>query len=97
MGANEAHPRELLVTSDCKGGWVRVDVIDTGPGLSPDVSHRLFEAFYTTKPEGLGMGLPICKAVIESFKGRIGAVANEGRGSNFYFELPEAGATQAPS
>ncbi|MDM0078897.1 AAA family ATPase [Variovorax sp. J2P1-59] len=91
MESNESHPRELLIKSWRKDGSIRVDVIDTGPGLSADASHRLFEAFYTTKPEGLGMGLRICKAVVESFNGSIGAVANADRGSNFYFELPEAG------
>ncbi len=90
MESNELHPRELLISSCRKDGSVRVDVFDTGAGLPADATHRLFEAFYTTKPEGLGMGLRICKAVIESFDGRIGAVANADRGSDFYFELPQA-------
>ena len=90
MESNESHPRELLVSSSHGDGSVRVDVFDTGPGLSAEASQQLFEAFYTTKPEGLGMGLRICKAVIESFDGSLGVAANAERGSDFYFELPRA-------
>jgi signal transduction histidine kinase len=67
---------------------VLVAVRDTGPGLDPQSGGRLFEAFYTTKPSGMGMGLSICRAIIEAHGGRIWATANQPRGAAFQFTLP---------
>jgi len=64
-----------------------VAVRDTGSGLSKD-QLRLFEPFYTTKPDGLGMGLPICRSIIEAHGGRLWATPNEARGAVFQFSLP---------
>ena len=61
---------------------------DTGPGLDPKSVDRLFEAFYTTKPEGMGMGLSICRSIIQAHGGRLWATANEPRGAVFQFTLP---------
>ena len=81
--------RELLISTvaDPSNG-VRVSLQDSGPGLQPASLERLFEAFYTTKPSGLGMGLPICHSIIEAHGGRIWAAVNEPRGAVFHFTLP---------
>jgi PAS domain S-box-containing protein len=81
--------RELRVgTEKDASGGVLVAVRDTGPGLDPQSGGRLFEAFYTTKPSGMGMGLSICRAIIEAHGGRIWATANQPRGAAFQFTLP---------
>ena len=67
---------------------MRVAVQDSGPGLSPQSVDRLFEAFYTTKPKGMGMGLTICRSIIEAHGGRLWATANEPRGAVFQFTVP---------
>jgi PAS domain S-box-containing protein len=69
---------------------IQVSVNDTGPGLPPGNADQLFEAFFTTKPEGSGMGLSISKAIVEAHGGRIWATVNEGRGATFHFTLPSA-------
>jgi PAS domain S-box-containing protein len=72
-------------------GLIQVSIDDTGPGLPPDKADQLFEAFFTTKPQGSGMGLSISKSIIEAHGGRIWATMNEGRGATFHFTLaPEA-------
>jgi PAS domain S-box-containing protein len=87
-GITEAS-RELLIRteSDAAGG-VLVTVRDSGPGLAPGTLERLFEAFYTTKPDGLGMGLSICHSIIEAHRGRLSAAANMPRGAIFHFTVP---------
>jgi signal transduction histidine kinase len=69
---------------------VCVAVRDTGHGLRPESLPRLFEPFYTTKPDGMGMGLSICRSIIEAHGGRLWADANEPRGAVFQFTLPDA-------
>jgi signal transduction histidine kinase len=82
--------RELLVsTGTAASGGVLVMVLDTGPGLDPAQLERLFEAFYTTKPGGLGMGLSICRSIIEAHDGKLWAEANEPQGAVFQFILPQ--------
>jgi PAS domain S-box-containing protein len=82
-------PRELLITTGlAEPSGVLVAVRDSGPGLAPATLERLFEAFYTTKPTGLGMGLSICRSIIEAHGGRLWAEANEPRGSIFQFFTP---------
>ncbi len=66
---------------------VLVTVRDFGPGLDPQSADHLFDAFYTTKPNGLGMGLPICRSIIEAHGGRLWVTANEPRGTVFQFTL----------
>jgi C4-dicarboxylate-specific signal transduction histidine kinase len=71
----------------------RLSVQDAGTGLKPDETDRLFEAFYTTKPQGMGMGLAISRSIIEAHGGRLWAQPNPGPGATFLFSLPEAGNT----
>jgi signal transduction histidine kinase len=69
-------------------GRIQISVIDTGPGLPPDEVSRIFDAFFTTKPQGSGMGLSISKSIVESHEGRIWARSDDGRGAAFSFTLP---------
>ncbi len=81
--------RELQVgTEKDELQGVRVAVRDSGPGLDPDSLDHLFTAFYTTKPQGMGMGLAISRSIIEAHGGRLWATANEDRGAMFQFTLP---------
>jgi PAS domain S-box-containing protein len=87
-GINDG-PRELLISSEkSKVDHVLVAVRDSGPGLAPASLERLFEAFYTTKPSGLGLGLSICRSIIEAHGGRLWASANSPRGAVFQFAVP---------
>jgi signal transduction histidine kinase len=65
-------------------------VCDSGPGIDPQHLQRVFEPFYTTKASGVGMGLSICRSIIEGHGGRLWAEANEPRGTIFQFTLPAA-------
>jgi signal transduction histidine kinase len=67
---------------------VLVAVRDSGPGIDPENIERVFEAFYTTKSSGVGMGLSICRSIIDAHGGRMWAEANEPRGAVFQFTLP---------
>ncbi|WP_409241706.1 AAA family ATPase [Bradyrhizobium sp. CB1015] len=81
--------RELVITTDrSKSDGVLVEVRDSGPGLSSADLERVFDAFNTTKPGGLGMGLSICRTIIEAHGGRLWATAAEPRGATFRFTLP---------
>jgi C4-dicarboxylate-specific signal transduction histidine kinase len=75
-------------TEEQSSGSIVVLVQDSGVGIDPEHSSRIFEPFYTTKVEGIGMGLTISRSIIESHGGRLWAVANDGPGSSFYFALP---------
>jgi hypothetical protein len=68
-----------------------VAVRDSGPGLDPENLERVFEAFYTRETSGMGMGLSICRSIIDAHGGRLWAGVNEPRGAVFQFTLPEAG------
>jgi len=82
-------PRDLLVTSAREGtDRVRFSVRDAGVGIDPHRLPKLFEAFYTTKSHGMGIGLSISRSIIESHKGRLWASANDGPGATFYFSMP---------
>ena len=86
-------PRVLRIhTKDYEGRAVLVAVQDTGVGLSLKQIEQIFETFYTTKPEGLGMGLSICRSIVEGYGGRLWAEPNGGPGATFQFTMPiEAG------
>ena len=81
--------RELLIsTADDGSSNVLVALADSGPGLSSTTLKHLFDPFYTTKPGGMGMGLSICRSVIEAHGGRLWATANVSKGAVFQFTLP---------
>jgi two-component system sensor histidine kinase DctS len=78
MRAHQSHPR-----------WVTFTVTDTGPGIAPDVAARLFTPFFTTRPEGMGLGLSLCRTVIEQHGGALDfGPGPGGRGTEFRFTLP---------
>jgi PAS domain S-box-containing protein len=80
---------ELVIGSDRDGaGLVVVSVRDSGVGIDPRNANRLFDAFFTTKPDGMGMGLSICRTIIEAHGGRLWAASNAGPGATFQFGLP---------
>jgi signal transduction histidine kinase len=81
--------RELLIsTGTAESDGVLVTVRDSGPGLPPSSLERLFDAFYTTKADGMGMGLSICRSIIEAHGGRLWASENLPRGAVFQFTAP---------
>ena len=81
--------RELHIsTVSIEPEGVCVAVRDTGQGLSPESLSRLFEPFYTTKPDGMGMGLSICRSIIEAHGGRLWAIPCEPQGALFQFTIP---------
>jgi C4-dicarboxylate-specific signal transduction histidine kinase len=90
MGSREAGARELLISTEQDHTGVLVAVRDSGPGIDPSHLERVFDAFYTTKSSGMGMGLSICRSIIDAHGGRLWAEANEPRGAIFQFTLPAA-------
>jgi PAS domain S-box-containing protein len=89
MGAVDDRPRTLLIsTGRDEGDGVCLTVRDAGVGLAPETMEHLFDAFYTTKNDGMGMGLSISRSIIESHGGRLWAALNEGPGATFSFSIP---------
>jgi C4-dicarboxylate-specific signal transduction histidine kinase len=88
MSTVEDRKRDLVIrTQRDQGGEVRVAVQDSGIGFDPLSADRIFDAFHTTKPGGLGMGLSISRSIVESHGGRLWAVSNDGPGATFQFTL----------
>jgi two-component system sensor kinase FixL len=87
----ESERRELTVSAAPDGnGVVAIRVADTGPGLAPEVAERLFQPFVTTKPQGMGIGLSICRSIVEEHGGKLHAEPNPGGGTGLAFSLPRA-------
>jgi PAS domain S-box-containing protein len=79
----------LTITSNpTEDGHLLISVSDTGVGIPPDNADRIFDTFFTTKPQGTGMGLAISRSIVESHGGRLWATSNSGRGSTFRFTVP---------
>ncbi len=96
MVAVEDRPRTLLVqTSLHDRGDVQLTVRDSGIGLTPEAIEKLFDAFYTTKAHGMGVGLSISRSIIEGHNGRLWAAANDGPGATFSFCIPSAASTES--
>ncbi len=89
MASVTGRPRELVIRSRRhEDEQVLIEVQDAGIGIDPENVNRLFNAFFTTKPDGMGMGLSICRSIIEAHGGRIWASRNTGAGATFQFTLP---------
>lgn len=89
MSAIDDRPRQLVIrtgrdTQDC----VRLSVEDVGAGFDPHIADRLFDAFYTTKNDGMGVGLSVSRSIIENHRGRLWAALNDGPGATFSFAIP---------
>jgi signal transduction histidine kinase len=85
-------PRELVISSHTnESGQVLVAVKDYGMGIAPEDLEKIFDAFYTTKSQGMGMGLAISRSIIEAHGGRLWATANDGSGATIQFTLPLSG------
>jgi len=92
-GSDEGSREVLISTEDDGANGVRIAVRDWGPGLKPEGLDRLFDAFYTTKPGGMGIGLSICRSIIEAHGGRVWATTNVPKGAVLQFTLPPETAT----
>jgi PAS domain S-box-containing protein len=93
-------PRDLLIrTERAEGDSVRLSVTDAGVGFDPQTIDKLFEAFYSTKDDGMGVGLSVSRSIIEHHQGRLWAVLNDGPGATFSFSVPcrTQPAVQAPN
>jgi PAS domain S-box-containing protein len=89
MTATSGEPRELQIgTARDESGGVRVTVRDSGPGIAPEDIERIFDPFYTTKSGGMGMGLSICRSIVEAHEGLMWAAPNAPRGTVFLLVLP---------
>jgi signal transduction histidine kinase len=89
MSMIDDRPRELIVsTSRDEDDSVRLSVQDSGSGFDLEAAERLFDAFYTTKGDGMGIGLSVSRSIVENHHGRIWAVLNEGPGATFSFAIP---------
>jgi signal transduction histidine kinase len=89
MNTIDDRPRELLIrTEPGEGDRVRFSVRDAGVGFTAQAADKLFEAFYTTKADGMGIGLSISRSIIEAHHGHLSATANDGPGATFSFAIP---------
>lgn len=89
MSAIDDRPRELFIKTEWQdGNQVRVSVKDSGVGFTPQAVDKIFEAFYTTKTDGMGIGLSVSRSIIEAHRGRLWATRNDGPGATFSFTIP---------
>jgi C4-dicarboxylate-specific signal transduction histidine kinase len=93
MGAVDEGTRELQIGASKNQDDIHITVRDAGPPLRPESLERFFEAFHSTKPSGMGMGLSICRSIIEAHEGRIWATANATGGATLHVTLPASRAT----
>ena len=81
--------RELTISTEIvEDGLIRISIADTGPGIAPEVAGRLFQPFVTTKVQGMGVGLSICRSIVEAHSGRLWVEANPEGGTFFRFTVP---------
>lgn len=97
MAGNAARDRLIEISAAHEGRMVHVTVMDRGIGIAEGQLDKVFDAFYTTKSNGMGLGLAICRSIICAHGGRLWATNNEGAGSAFHFTLPALAATNLPA
>jgi two-component system sensor kinase FixL len=89
---SESTRRELAISArGLNQSAVEISVADTGPGVAPEIAERLFQPFLTTKAQGMGVGLSICRTIVEAHGGRIWVTETPGGGATFHFTLPQVG------
>lgn len=88
MAENPQDDRHVLIRTDVVIGGLQLSVSDNGGGLTSEYREQLFEPFYTTKPEGLGLGLAVCQSIAKAHHGRLSVEPNQDRGETFFFVLP---------
>ena len=86
-----------MVVTKLKDNFIRITIIDNGEGITPEKGERLFEPYFTTKSSGTGLGLAMCKDIIEKFNGRISFESQLGEGSSFHIDLPVEDANEEGS
>jgi signal transduction histidine kinase len=94
----DVHDRSRMLTIRSRGsddGLVDVAVVDSGVGVDPRIRGRIFDPFFTTKAGGMGMGLPICRSIVEAYGGRLTGTDNQEGGTTMRFVLPAAGGNEA--
>ncbi|HSM74806.1 MAG TPA: ATP-binding protein [Desulfobacterales bacterium] len=98
VSENPSPPRLVTVrtAAEAEGCTVSLSVSDNGPGIDPETAMRLFEAFFTTKPQGLGLGLPICRSIAEAHGGALSYASTPGKGAEFWLRLPAGAAEKEP-
>jgi two-component system, NtrC family, sensor histidine kinase HydH len=98
LNAEHAMPDggEMILRTRHEGPWVLLDVTDTGVGMSEEVRSRVFDAFYSTRPGGSGLGLPTTRKIVEAHRGTIHVQTVPGKGSQFTVRLPADGEDAAP-
>ena len=92
MADHNSSERRLLIASQLENGAVRVSVADRGSGIPEEKMQQVFERFFTTKKEGMGLGLSVCRTIIDGHRGKIWATNDAGCGATFHFSLPIVGA-----
>jgi two-component system sensor kinase FixL len=97
MADNATRDRTLTIITAEEGSTARISVVDRGPGVAASLIDAVFEPFVTSKPQGLGLGLAICRSIIGAHGGRIWAANNTGRGATFSFVLPVPVAPPTPT
>jgi signal transduction histidine kinase len=89
MGLETTQERRLTIKTELQDvAEVRISVEDSGSGIDPSHIDRIFEPFFTTKPYGMGMGLSICRSIVEAHRGRLWAAPRSPNGTIFYMQLP---------
>jgi len=91
MADVQDRPRRLVITTERDAGHVRLSVRDAGVGIDREDMDKLFNAFHTTKPDGMGIGLSISRSIVERHHGRLWAEPNDGPGTTFSFSVPLTG------
>jgi PAS domain S-box-containing protein len=98
MSSEPGRTRQLTITSELHNAReVRISVQDSGSGIDPSHIDQIFQAFFTTKPHGMGMGLSICRSIVEAHGGSLWAVPRSPHGTTFYLQLPRTGDVRGPS